>query len=91
MSPQALEETGGTMPAYDKPLPELYEAQERTRKAAEAALASSDTRRTSELARQMLQTNTAPRDWNYGNVVHEANQLLGIAALQEGRTEDAKR
>jgi hypothetical protein len=32
-----------------------------------------------------------PRDWNYGNSVHDANLVLGRIAANEGRTEDAKK
>jgi hypothetical protein len=39
----------------------------------------------------MLRENTNPKAWYYGNVVHEANQILGLAALQEGNIEEAKR
>ena len=32
-----------------------------------------------------------PRDWNYGNAVHDGNVVLGRIAAREGRMEDAKR
>ena len=31
-----------------------------------------------------------PNDWNYGNAIQDANQVLGRIALIEGRVEDAK-
>ncbi len=72
--------------AYDAP----YQAQERRQKEANAAIASGDTKLAARLAQQMLKNNTDTRDWNYGNVIHQANQLLGLAALQEGRVTEAK-
>lgn len=32
-------------------------------------------------ARQLLAKNTDTTDWNYGNIIHDANQVLGLAAL----------
>jgi hypothetical protein len=29
-------------------------------------------------------------DWNYGNAIHDGNEVLGIIAVQEGRISDAK-
>jgi hypothetical protein len=30
------------------------------------------------------------RDWNYGNVIHDANLILGHVALKQGKIEEAK-
>ena len=32
-----------------------------------------------------------PRDWNYGNAIHNGNMVLGRIAVQQGRIDDAKR
>jgi len=40
-------------------------------------------------AYQMLRTTTDRKAWYYGNVVHEGNQMMGLAALGEGRVYDA--
>ena len=32
-----------------------------------------------------------PRDWNYGNAIHNGNMVLGRFAVQQGRIDDAKR
>jgi predicted Ser/Thr protein kinase len=31
-----------------------------------------------------------PDDWNYGNAIHDANAMLGLAALVDGRMDQAK-
>jgi hypothetical protein len=31
-----------------------------------------------------------PKDWNYGNAIHDANMVLGRIAVKEGRIDDAK-
>ena len=31
-----------------------------------------------------------PRDWNYGNAVHDGNQILGLVSLRRGDVESAK-
>ena len=51
------------------------------------ALASLETGEGAEakkLAQQRLAANTDPKDWNHGNVIHDANALLGRAALRDG-------
>lgn len=35
--------------------------------------------------------NTRPGGWDYGNVTHNANQILGRCALREGKLADAKK
>ena len=67
-----------------------YEAQKESQIKAAAALDSGDTKEATRLAQLMLQNNADPHDWNYGNIIHNAHQILGLAALQEGRTSDAK-
>ncbi len=42
-------------------------------------------------AAEALAANTDSRSWNYGNVIHEMNQLLGRAALREGKMAEARR
>ncbi len=42
-------------------------------------------------AKRLLAKNTDRSSWNYGNVIYDANELLGQAALREGRIEDAKK
>ena len=32
-----------------------------------------------------------PKDWNFGNAVHDGNVVLGRIAVKDGRVEDAKR
>lgn len=41
-------------------------------------------------ARTMLAGNTDLKSWNYGNLVYQANSILGRVALREGRTAEAK-
>jgi beta-lactamase regulating signal transducer with metallopeptidase domain len=61
-----------------------------TAERAKAALESGDTKSATKYALQMLAKNTNTKDWNYGNIIHGANQILGLAALRERRTTDAK-
>ena len=58
---------------------------------ARAALDAGDTRSAARHASALLKRNTDRGWWNYGNVVYEANQILGLAALKEGRVAAARR
>ncbi len=58
---------------------------------AKDAIQANDTKGATKYASQMLRENTNRKAWYYGNVVHEGNQILGLAALQEGRVADAKK
>lgn len=58
---------------------------------AKAAIESGDTKSATKYALQMLAKNTDTKDWNYGNVIHGANQILGLAALRENRVADTKK
>ena len=58
---------------------------------AKRALAEGDSRGAAQFASQMLKDNRDPKAWSYGNCIHEANQILGLAALQQGHVADAKR
>lgn len=44
-----------------------------------------------EHAAETLAGNTDTKNWNYGNHVHEMNQILGRIALRQGKREEAKR
>jgi hypothetical protein len=43
----------------------------------------------SKYASLLLKLNSGRKWWGYGNIVHDANQIMGIAALREGRIQDA--
>ncbi len=43
-----------------------------------------------QIAEEMLLNNNDPNSWNYGNVIHEANTLLGRIALKDDNLENAK-
>ncbi len=49
-----------------------------------AQLETGDTPAVKLSAQKQLSANTDAKSWNYGNVIHEANSLLGRAALKEG-------
>jgi len=66
-----------------------YERLQTLQAQAEAALGAGDAHKTSALAAQLLRENTDKSSWNYGNVVYDANQLLGLAALREGNIKAA--
>ena len=42
-------------------------------------------------ATEALAANTDTRNWNYRNIVHEMNQVLGRAALRAGNRDEARR
>ncbi len=49
-----------------------------------ASLEAGETATVKNLARAQLAANIDPKDWNYGNVIHNANAQLGRAALRDG-------
>lgn len=56
------------------------------------ALRRGDVEKAEALAKQALhQAQHKARDWNYGNDVHDANQILGLVALRSGGVKKAKR
>src|SRR5438046_1216100 len=57
---------------------------------AKAAIEARDAATARACALQMLRENRDPKAWYYGNVVHEANQILGLAALQQGNVRLAR-
>lgn len=67
-----------------------YKAQEALEAKAEKALKAGDTRAATRYATELLRINTDTKSWHYGNIVYTANQILGLAALQEGNIAAAK-
>ncbi len=57
---------------------------------AQAALEAGETELAKKHAAETLQKNTDTKNWNYGNIIHDANQILGRCALREGKLADAK-
>lgn len=55
-----------------------------------AALEAGETGLAKRHAAETLHKNTDDKSSNYGNIIHNANQILGRAALLEGKLEDAK-
>lgn len=56
------------------------------------ALRRGDVEKAEFLAKQSLhQAKHTARNWNYGNVIHDANQILGLGALRRGDVKRAKR
>lgn len=53
------------------------------------AINSGDNKNATKYALQLLRGNTDPNAWYYGNIIDNANQILGIAALREGRVKEA--
>ncbi len=54
-----------------------------------AAFETGDLGAAKQYAEQWLQGNTDTKSWDYGNVVHDANQILGRVALREGDVAEA--
>ena len=58
---------------------------------AEAARIAGEDRKASDYATEMLRlAEELPRDWNYGNAIHDGHRVLGHVALNQGDTETAK-
>jgi tetratricopeptide (TPR) repeat protein len=58
---------------------------------AEAARLAGEDRKASDYATEMLRlAGELPRDWNYGNAIHDGHRILGHVALNQGDTETAK-
>lgn len=55
-----------------------------------AALEAGETELAKKHAAETLRKNTDGKNWNYGNIIHNANQILGRGALREGKLADAK-
>jgi len=49
-----------------------------------AAFETGDLAAAKQYAEQWLQGNTDTKSWDYGNTIHNANQILGRVALREG-------
>ncbi len=57
---------------------------------ANVAMAAGDSDLAARYASELLAKNTDKSSWNYGNVVYEGNQILGLAALKKGDVAAAK-
>lgn len=55
-----------------------------------AALEAGETELAKKHAAETLRKNTDSKNWNYGNIIHDGNQILGRGALREGQLSDAK-
>jgi TonB family protein len=49
---------------------------------AKAALDAGEWDAAERYARELLDSSKEPRDWNYGNALHDGNMVLGLAAIQ---------
>ena len=58
---------------------------------AQAALKAGNPALAAALAGQLLRANTDKSAWYYGDVIYDANQMLGLAALRRGDVSAAKR
>ena len=68
-----------------------YEMLEGLLAKAKAAMAAGDSELAAKYASELLEKNTDVSSWNYGNVVYEGNQILGLAALKKGDVAAAKK
>jgi hypothetical protein len=56
----------------------------------EAAYKANDFAKATTLANEYLGLAAAfPKDWNYGNAIHDGNRMLGLIALKAGNTDAA--
>jgi hypothetical protein len=60
------------------------------KKLAIQSLTAGDTKAATQYAGEWLNNNTNQKAYYYGTTVHDANQIMGVAALKEGRVADAK-
>jgi hypothetical protein len=60
------------------------------RKLAIRSLETGDTKAATRYAEDWLNATTNRRSYYYGTVMHNANQIMGVSALKEGRVADAK-
>jgi hypothetical protein len=67
-----------------------YEMLESLLAKAKAAYDADDAELATRYASELLAKNTDKSSWNYGNVVYEANEILGLAALKKGDIAAAK-
>jgi hypothetical protein len=67
-----------------------YQAQNALEAKAEKALEAADNHTATRYATELLRINTDTKSWHYGNIIYTANQILGLAALQEGNIAVAK-
>jgi hypothetical protein len=56
---------------------------------AKAAYAAGDMVKAKALATELLGDATNPKDWNYGNAIHDGNMVLGLVSLRAGDTPSA--
>ena len=68
-----------------------YEMLEGLLAKANTAMAAGDSDLAARYASELLAKNTDVSSWNYGNVVYEGNQILGLAALKKGDVAAAKK
>jgi thiol-disulfide isomerase/thioredoxin len=62
-----------------------YDALQRLEAQAQAALNAGNDTEALQLGKALLQDNRDRTSWNYGNVVYDANQIMGLAALKHGK------
>lgn len=55
-----------------------------------AALEAGEVDSAKKHAAETLRNNKDQTNWNYGNIIHNANQILGRCAVREGKLADAK-
>lgn len=88
---QVLASAQAPAPASNQGSGAGYEMLQNLEAKAQAAFKAGDTKAATRYASELLAKNTDKTSWNYGNVIYEANQLLGRAALKEGNVAAAKK
>lgn len=68
-----------------------HAVEELTSAVADAALESGKLDEAKAAAEKLLKNNTATKDWNYGNLVHEGHSVLGRVAIRQGDMASARR
>ena len=58
---------------------------------AKAALAAGVLEKAASYARELVDSAKSPKDWNYGNALHDGNMVLGVVSLRNGDVEQARK
>ena len=68
----------------------IYQFQQQLEAKANSALQVRDFEKAKTYATELIATNSDPSFWHYGNIIHDANQILGLVAFHQGSIIEAE-